>query len=113
MIYDRDVEGGYLREYDMLGGVGFLCAWERVKVSGGIASVEVDWRAFEDFCSALVASGKIAPPGDTVITRLRDAATRSIRLCEPRKERPSVAAEMTVYANQIKACDALEALAGA
>lgn len=107
VIFDRDVPGGYLREFDMIGGVGFLPAWERVKVSGKHAMIAVDDGAYEAFADSLVAKGTIEPPNDVTIAQLRDSAVNMIRLSEPRKTAPSVAAEIAMYEGQIAACDRL------
>jgi hypothetical protein len=105
VIYDRSVQGGYLREFDMIGGVGFLCRWERIKVSGKSASVVVDFDEFGRFVDQLLEDGTIEPPADVAIEWLRDQAANMIRLSEPRKSSPSVAAEIEIYNKQIGACD--------
>jgi hypothetical protein len=105
VIYDRDVPGGYLREFDMIGGVGFLNRWERIKVSGRHASIVVDFDAFAAFVDQALADGTIDPPSDVTIGWLRDQAENMIRLSEPRKSSPSVAREIAVYEKQIAACD--------
>ena len=107
VIFDRDVPGGYLREFDMLGGVGFLPSWERVKVSGKHATIAVDVAAYEAFADALIDNGTIEPPNDVTISHLRDQAANMIRLSEPRRASASVAAEIAMYQDQIAACDQL------
>lgn len=107
VIYDRDVAGGYLREFDMIGGVGFLPRWERIKVSGRHASIVVDFDDYSAFVDQLVEDGKIEPPSDVAITWLRDQAENMIRLAEPRKASASVGKEIAIYEKQIAACDRL------
>lgn len=105
VIYDRDVPGGYLREFDMIGGVGFLNRWERIKVSGRHASIVCDFAEFAGFVDQLLEDGKIEAPNDVTISWLRDQAANMIRLSEPRKSSPSVAREIEIYEKQIAACD--------
>ena len=107
VIFDKQVPEGYLREYDMVGGKGFLCAWERVKRSGKDSSVVVDFGEYEAFAVMAIDMGLIEPPGEAAIEWLRRQAVNMIRLSESRKDRPSVAAEIKVYEAQIAACDAL------
>lgn len=107
VIYDAAVEGGYLREFDMLGGVGYLPRWEHVKVSGRIAKIEVDFPAFLAFSATLLEDGVIEPPDEGTIVHLRDMARNMIDLASPRKEQPRIQAEIAMYEKQIAACDAL------
>ena len=113
VIYDRDVPGGYLREFDMLGGVGFLLRYERIRVSGRHAAIVVDHAAFAEFADQLVEDGTIEPPGEQTLAWLRDQAVNMIRLSEPRRTSASVAAEIAIYEKQIAACDRLLAEGGA
>lgn len=107
VIYDREIAGGYLREFDMIGGVGFLCRWERIKVSGRHAMIVVDFGDFSGFVDQALADGVIEAPTDAALTWLRDQAENMIRLAEPRKTSPSVAKEIAIYEKTIAAVDRL------
>lgn len=112
VIYDKDVPEGYAREYDMLGGVGYLCRWERVKVTGRAARIEVDWDDYQAFVAELLELDIIAPPDEIAISNLRESAKAMIDACEGRKHLDRVANEIKMYQAQIVACDALEAVEG-
>jgi hypothetical protein len=91
----------------MIGGIGFLNRWERIKVSGRHATIVCDFDEFSKFVDRLLADNVIDPPNDVTIEWLRDQAANMIRLSEPRKSAPSVAREIEIYEKQIAACDRL------
>ena len=108
LIREQDVPDGYSREYDMLGGVGYLARWVSVRQAGKIADLDTDHAALAAFGDECLVLGLISPLVELVAVALRRKYEHAAGLVAhlAADGNASATREHALYQRAIAACDA-------
>jgi len=108
------IPDGYVRAYDVRGGVAHMTRWERPKAIGNRAIIKTDEKGYHAFLQHLLDEGIVPPPDPDIVDAMSDVQrSRISRNLKRAKTDDGAAARLEADRARLAELEAAQARAGA